>query len=630
MCGIAGLLSWGAPPDAGAVAAMIERLAHRGPDAKGVVTLGPLVLGHRRLSVIDTAESNNQPLFDQSGELVIAFNGEIYNYRELRRHLEGAGAVFRTQGDTEVVLEAYRHWGLDCLARFNGMFAFALWDRPRRRLLLVRDRVGEKPLFFARQPDGGLAFASEPRALRTCPGVGSEVDPIGLAHYLTLNYTLGEHTLIQGMRRLSPGHYLVVEQGQAQREESYWNLAGYFLDKRHFASEQAAADELRALVDDAVRLRLVADVPLGAFLSGGVDSSAVAASMARALPPGQVRTFSLGFGVPTFDEIDAARAVAAHLGLDHKDRIVAADAEHTWSALIAAADEPLADTSAIPTYRLAAFARQFVTVVLSGDGADECFAGYETYAADRLHRALSWIPTPLARGLYAAADRLLPVSFSKVSLDYKLRHFLSELDMSFPRAHASWRNIFSAAERREIMQPEWREMLESPESDPFRQFEPHYAAVADCHDLDQATYVDIKTWLADDILVKVDRATMAHSLEARAPLLDHRLVEFAAALPPRWKLKGMRKKHLFKQSQRGRLPDRVLNGKKQGFNAPISQWLSGPLRGLAHDALACERLRDYVRPENVDRLWREQDAGQRDNGLKLFGLVCLSLWLNQL
>ena len=630
MCGIAGLLNWTAAPDAAVVAAMTERLAHRGPDAQGLAALGPLVLGHRRLSVIDTAESNNQPLFDQSGELTIAFNGEIYNYRELRRELEGSGAVFRTRGDTEVILEAYRHWGLDCLARFNGMFAFGLWDRPRRRLLLARDRVGEKPLFYARQSAGGLAFASEPRALRACPGVGNAVDPIGLAHYLTLNYTLGEHTLIKGMRRLSPGHYLLIEEGCEPVEQRYWNLSKCFIEKRHFASEQAAEEELRALVDDAVRLRLVADVPLGAFLSGGVDSSAVAAAMAHALPPGQVHTFSLGFGIPTFDEIDAARAVAAHLGLDHKDRIVTADAEHTWAALIAAADEPLADTSAIPTYRLAAFARQFVTVALSGDGADECFAGYETYAADRLHSALSWMPAPLARGLYAAADRLLPVSFSKVSLDYKLRHFLSELEMPFPRAHASWRNIFSAADRREIMQPGWREMLESPEADPFRQFEPHYAAVADCHYVDQASYVDIKTWLADDILVKVDRATMAHSLEARAPLLDHRLVEFAAGLPPRWKLNGLRKKHLFKQSQRGRLPDRVLNGKKQGFNAPISQWLSGPLRGFAKDALASKRLRDYVRPDGVERLWRELDAGRRDNGLKLFGLVCLSLWLNQL
>ena len=412
MCGIAGLLSWNTAPDAAVVAAMIDRLAHRGPDAEGLVALGPLVLGHRRLSVIDTAESNNQPLFDQSGELTIAFNGEIYNYRELRRELEGSGAVFRTRGDTEVILEAYRHWGLDCLARFNGMFAFGLWDRPRRRLLLARDRVGEKPLFYARQSAGGLAFASEPRALRACPGVGNAVDPIGLAHYLTLNYTLGEHTLIKGMRRLSPGHYLLIEEGREPVEQSYWNLAERFIEKRHFASEQAAADELCALVDDAVRLRLVADVPLGAFLSGGVDSSAVAAAMAHALPPGQVHTFSLGFGIPTFDEIDAARAVATHLGLDHKDRIVTADVEHTWAALIAAADEPLADTSAIPTYRLAAFARQFVTVALSGDGADECFVGYETYAADRLHRALSWMPAPLARGLYrgcrpAAASELL-------------------------------------------------------------------------------------------------------------------------------------------------------------------------------------------------------------------------------
>ena len=457
-----------------------------------------------------------------SGSLAIAFNGEIYNFRQLRTELECAGARFRTQGDTEVILEAYRHWGEACLQRFNGMFAFALWDAPRRRLLLARDRVGEKPLFLAQQPGGGLAFASEPRALRACPAVGNAVDPIGLAHYFTLNYTLGEHSLNLGIRRLPPGHYLLLEQGRPPVERSYWNLAERFVNKRSFASEEAAADELEALIDDAVRMRLVADVPLGAFLSGGVDSSAVAAAMTHALPREQVHTFSLGFGVPTFDEIDAARSVAAHLGLDHKDRIVAADVEQTWAALIAAADEPLADTSAIPTYRLAAFAREFVTVALSGDGADECFGGYETYVADRLHRALSWMPAPVARGLYRVTDRLLPVSFSKVSLDYKLRHFLSELDLAFPRAHASWRNIFSAAERRELMQPQWRELVESPEADPFRQFEPHYAAVSGCHYLDQASYVDIKTWLADDILVKVDRATMAHSLESRAPLLDHR------------------------------------------------------------------------------------------------------------
>ncbi len=630
MCGIAGLLSWTTPPDASVVAAMTARLAHRGPDAEGVVALGPLVLGHRRLSVIDTTVANNQPLFDHSGRLAIAFNGEIYNYREVRRQLERSGARFRTQGDTEVILEAYRAWGEDCLARLNGMFAFALWDAPRRRLFLARDRVGEKPLFYVRLAGGGLAFASEPRALRACPGVSAEVDPIGLAHYLTLNYTLGEHTLIQGMRRLSPGHFLLIEEGRAQIEKSYWHLAASFLDKRRFASREAAAEELRALVDDAVRLRLVADVPVGAFLSGGVDSSTVAAAMVHALPPEQVHTFSLGFGVPSFDEVDGARSVAAHLGLDHKDRIVAADLEHTWAGLIAAADEPLADTSAIPTYRLAAFAREFVTVALSGDGADECFAGYETYVADRLHRALSWIPAPLARGLHGAVDRLLPVRFSKVSLDYKLRHFLAGLDLSFPRAHASWRNIFSAADRREIMQPHWRELAQSPRADPYSQFESHYAAVAGCHDLDRASYVDIKTWLADDILVKVDRATMAHSLEARAPLLDHRLVEFAAGLPPRWKLNGFRKKHLLKHSQRQRLPHRVLHGKKRGFNAPITQWLSGPLRGFASDALASARLRDYVRPEIVARLWQEQDAAKRDNGLKLFGLVCLSLWLNQL
>ncbi len=629
MCGIAGLLTWGAVADAEIVRAMTVRLAHRGPDAAGIATLGPLVLGHRRLSVIDCSESNNQPLFDSSGTLAIAYNGEIYNFREIRRELERAGARFRTRGDTEVILESYRAWGEACLDRFNGMFAFALWDAERRRLFLARDRVGEKPFFYCELPGGGLLFASEPRALQAHPSAVGEVDPVGLAHYLVLNYTLGGHTLRRGIKRLPPGHFMVCEEGRSLTPRPYWDLAAAYRHKRRFNSEAEAAEELLALVDDAVRLRLVSDVPLGAFLSGGVDSSAVAAAMAQALPSGQVHTFSMGFGVPSFDEVDTARAVAAHLGLDHKDRIVAPEPAQTVQATVWAADEPLADTSTIPTYHLAAFAREYVTVSLSGDGADECFAGYETYTADRLHRALAWLPRGIKRAGYWAADALLPVSFSKVSLDYKIRHFLAELHLEFPRAHASWRNVLSVATRREMMQPQWLEALRDEEADPFAQFEPHFAAVAGCHPLDQAGYVDIKTWLADDILVKLDRATMAHSLEARAPLLDHRLIELAAALPPEWKLKGLKKKYLLRRSLRGRLPDWVLDRRKQGFNAPVSQWLNGPLRALAEEALASPRLHDWIRPAAIDALWREHGAGRRDHGLTLFGLVTLALWLNQ-
>ena len=629
MCGIAGILSWDRAVDQAVLGAMTDRLTHRGPDAGGRWAQGPIGLGHRRLSIIDTSAGNNQPLWDAAGEMVIAFNGEIYNFAELKRELLGLGASFRTNGDTEVILAAYRHWGEACLQRFNGMFAFAIWDTRRRQLFLARDRLGEKPLYYVELPQHGLVFASEPRALRAHPAVSREVDPVGLAHYLTHNYALGRG-LMQGLRRLAPGHYLLCTEGRALTPTSYWDLAAAYRGKRRFASEQAAAEELLALLDDATRLRLVSDVPLGAFLSGGVDSSAIAAAMARSLPAAQVHTFSMGFGVPSFDEVDQARLVAQHLGLDHRERVAEAEAAETIRAMVWAADEPLADTSFIPTYRLAAFAREHVTVALSGDGADECLAGYETYAADRLHRALGWLPGPLARGLWRTADRLLPVSFSKVSLDYKLRHFLAALHLPLARAHASWRNIVQPDQRAALMQPAWRELLATEAADTFSDVAQHVAAVADCHWIDQANYVDIKTWLADDILVKVDRATMAHGLEARPPFLDHRFVELTAALPPHWKLKGLRKKHLLRQALRGRLPDSVLFGPKRGFNAPVSQWLAGPLRGFAQDALTSPRLRDFIRPDAVEQLWREHDARLRDHGLKLFGLVCLALWLDGL
>lgn len=629
VCGIAGILDWGKAPDPGLVRAMSARLAHRGPDADGLTTDGPVALGHRRLAVIDLGPANNQPFADPDRSYLLVFNGEIYNYGEIRRELIAAGARFRTQGDTEVVLEAYRQWSTACLHRFNGMFAFALWDRPRRRLFLARDRLGEKPLFYAETRGGGLVFASEPRALALHPELRSEVDPIGLAHYLTLNYSLGERTLRRGVRRLPAGHYLLAEPDKPPAVHRFWDLAKSFRNKRRFASKGEAAEELRALVDDAVRLRLVSDVPLGAFLSGGVDSSAVVEAMARAQPTGGVHTFSMGFGVPTYDEVDAARAVAMHLGVDHRERIAAAEPAETIMALGAAADEPLADTSAIPTYLLARFAREHVTVALSGDGADECLLGYETYLADRLHRRLAWLPRALIRVASHAADRLLPVRHTKVSLDYKVRQFLAELHRPFPQAHASWRNIFSTEERHALMQPWWRELAVTDEADPVNEVMRHFVEVAGCHYLDQASYVDIKTWLADDILVKVDRATMAHSLEARPALLDHRLVELAASLPADWKLSGWRTKALFKRALRPRLPSWVLTGKKQGFNAPVTPWLAGPLRPFAEEVLASQALHEWIRPAAIARLWQEQDAGRRDNGLRLFGLVSLALWLNQ-
>ncbi len=630
MCGIAGWLSWQRPPERAAVAAMTEALQHRGPDGGAVEALGPVVLGHRRLAIIDPRPESDQPFADPPRRCWLSFNGEIYNFRDLRRDLEARGVAFRTQGDTEVVLEAYKAWGESFVERLVGQFALAIWDAGQDRLLLARDRAGEKPLFYQWLDDGGLVFASEPGALRRHPAVDRAIDPLALAEYLALNYGIGARTLSPSVKRLPPAHVMTVERDRPPRLERYWDPAGAFRNKRAFASEAAAAEELNALLDQAVAGQMISDVPLGAFLSGGIDSSAVVASMTRLRPPAEVQSFSMGFTEKSYSELAEAERAAKHLGVDHRDRLVSPEPAQVMTALVRAADEPLADSSAVPMYYLAAHARESVTVVLSGDGGDECFAGYETYLADRLHALLRHLPRAVTRGLTGAVERLWPVSHDKVSFDYKLRRFLHGQALPPREAHLSWRSIFDPAERLALMQPDWRAAVAAAADEPPAEALHHFEAVADCHPLDQALYVDFMTWLPGDILVKVDRMTMAHSLEARAPFLDHRLVEFAAALPTAWKLKGLRMKHLLKQSQRARLPAWLLERRKQGFNAPISGWLQGPLGELARDALAAPAMAAWFRPEEIERLWEEHRAKRRDNGLRLLSLLSVALWLEGL
>ena len=627
MCGIAGWLSWTEPPDAAVVARMCDALAHRGPDAAGLEDLGPLVLGHRRLSVIDVAERSNQPMFDHARRYAIAYNGELYNYRELRRELEADGARFLTASDTEVVLEAYKAWGSACLERFNGMFALALWDIARRCLFLARDRAGEKPLYYAPFPGGGLAFASEPGALLLHPGVSRGVDPLALNQYLAFNYTLGESCMARGVRRLPPAHFMLAGAGTGLAPRRYWDLAGAFREKRRFVSEDEAAEALGALIDDAVRLRMVSDVPLGAFLSGGIDSATVVAAMTRQGEASRVRTFTVGFDETGFDEVPAARRVAGFLGVDHSDATLHPLSDELRAALAAAAAEPLADSSSLPTWLLSRFARQRVTVALSGDGGDECFAGYPTYAADRLRRMLGWMPRWCARGMQRSAERLLPASFSKVGYDEKLRRFAAGFALDAQRAHCTWRIIFDAEERAALLRPDAATALQGGEADPFAPFDSHFAEVSDCDFLDQAMYVDIKTWLPDDILAKVDRASMAHSLEVRAPLLDHRLMEFAASLPVAWKMRGLRGKRLLRLAQTARLPRETVQAGKRGFNAPVSHWLGGPLLDFAREALGQRLVQEWIEPRAMERLLNEHASRRRDHGLKLLGLIGFALWL---
>jgi asparagine synthase (glutamine-hydrolysing) len=628
MCGLTGWLSWRRPPAAGVVEAMSQRLRHRGPDASGIAAVGPVVLGHRRLSIIDLSAAANQPMWDASRRLLMIFNGEIYNFKDLRAELEQRGVGFRTASDTEVMLEAYRCWGVDFVERLNGMFAFALWDEDRQALLLARDRMGEKPLFMADDGDGGVVFASEIGALRAHPAVGRRMDPRALGQYLALNYTLGDACLLAGVTKLPPAHLLLLERGRAAVPRRYWDLAPHFRNKARHASQAAAARDLDELIEDSVRLRMIADVPVGVFLSGGIDSSTVTAAMARIARPDRVQSFSIGFREETFSELAEARAAASHLGVNHHDRLVDLANAPDLTRLVHAAGEPVADSSLIPTFFLAGFARGSVTVCLSGDGGDEVMAGYETYAADKLRQLARFLPAAPSQAMASALERLWPASFAKLSTEYKLIQFLRGRALDADRAHYFWRTIFAEDERMGLLRPDRRQAVLA--EDPFTGFATAAREVADCHYLDRAMYMDMKTYLPEDILVKVDRATMAHSLESRAPFLDHRLVEFCASLPVDWKLRGWRKKHLLKRSQREHLPAGLLNRPKKGFSAPVAHWLAGGLRDRARAVTLEGPLTDWIEPRAVESLWAQHLARRRDNGLKLFGLTCLGLWLEDL
>jgi asparagine synthase (glutamine-hydrolysing) len=622
MCGIAGSVHWDQRNDTPSVEAMTSAMLHRGPDAGRVERFGPAVLGHRRLSIIDMAASANQPMSDPASGMAVVFNGEIYNFKEIRRDLEALGATFRTNGDTEVLLLAYAQWGEAAVERLVGMFAFAIWDGPQQRLILARDRLGKKPLFYA-VTSAGLVFASELPALRRHPAVSQTLDPAVLGQYLSLGYTLGETSVIAGVKRVPAAHLVTVEPGSAPRMRRYWDLAPHYRDKRRFASIDQAAEAVSALLDDAVRIRLVSDVPLGAFLSGGLDSALIVEAMAR-VGGGAVKGYTMGFDVRGFSEVPEAEITAHQLGVDHNVRMVGGEDAADLETIVAAAGEPFADTSMIPVHRLAAFAREGVTVALSGDGGDELFAGYVTYSADKLHRATRWLPGWASRAA-AAALALVPPSQAKVGWDYKARQFLAGHALPFEQAHYSWRTLFSEEAKWGLVRPDRRDAVCG--TDPFHVFAAHFAEVEGCHDLDRAMYVDIKTWLVDDILVKVDRMTMAASLEARAPLLDHRLVELAASLPVEWKMKGFDKKHILKRIAHNRLGPEILRRRKQGFNAPVATWLRTGLRELGRDATLSASMSEWLDRAAVERLWAEHLAGRADHGFRLFALTCLGLWL---
>jgi asparagine synthase (glutamine-hydrolysing) len=628
MCGIAGIfhLSTPKPVDPARVERMCDALIHRGPDGHGIWTAPGVGLGHRRLSIIDVAGSP-QPMASSDGRAMLVFNGEIYNYRELRTELKAAGAVFQTDGDSEVILAAWQRWGVDCLTRLSGMFAFAIYDLAARTLFLARDRLGVKPLFTAQLSDGSLIFASELKGLLAHPLLRREVDPLAVEDYLTWGYVPDTRSFLSGVEKLPAGHYrLLRHDGAAAAPVSWWDVS---FEQRRQGSDADLEAELLHLLRDAVRSRMVADVPLGAFLSGGVDSSAVVALMAEA-STNPVKTCSIGFDVAALDESGYASAVAEQFGTDHRSRLVSPDEFEAIDDLAAMFDEPFADASALPTWRVCQLARETVTVALSGDGADEAFAGYRRHLFQHREAKLrGFIPRGVRQSLFGGLGAIYPKA-DWAPRPLRAKTTLLSLAGSDEEGYARALAATPPEIRESIYTDEFRRQRGSHRAEDeliaLMRRAPGRSA------LDRAQYADLKFWLPGDILTKVDRTSMAVSLEAREPLLDHRLIEFAATLPERLRVRGGQGKWLLKRTMRRYLPDEVLYRPKQGFVTPIAQWFRGPLASAAHNIGASSALA-RTGWFDVKRLHKLADAhvsGRSDNSRLLWQLLMLDKALGRL
>jgi asparagine synthase (glutamine-hydrolysing) len=617
MCGIAGYATSSGDNglDESFLRRTCETLRHRGPDGDGVWLAAGVGLAHRRLAIIDLA-SGAQPM-SYLGRYHITFNGEIYNYRELRQRLAGKGHRFQTSSDTEVILAAFAEWDEDAPMQLRGIFAFAIWDAERRRLFLARDQLGVKPLLYSADPSA-IVFASELKAILEAPSIPRDIDREGLADYLALGYAIGEKTILRGIRRLRAGSTLTWDAGHT-RLQRYFDLAPEVLGPSDTRSDAKLIEEFDGRLEEAVRLQLVSDVRVGAFLSGGLDSSAIVEHMRRRTSQAPL-TFSMGFAESNFSELGYAQEVARFLRTDHRQELAKGDIAAELPTLVRAFDEPLGDSSTIPTFQVSRLARSQVKVVLSGDGADEIFAGYTTYTADALQRYYRALPEWLHRGIALPLSRSLPPSRRKVGLDYKLRQFVAHAHGSPERAHFGWRLLFD--------QPARLALLDESAGgyDPFDAYQTFYDEVRGAEPLNRSLYVDIQTWLVNDILPKVDRASMAVGLEARVPYLDHELVGFAMRLPRRLKMHGLRRKVVLRLAMRGRLPESVLRRRKSGFNSPVSDWLRGPLRPVMEDALGRPSTLVHAAHPTLQGLWRAHLGKRVDAGFPLWTLLTLLLW----
>ncbi len=627
MCGIVGIFDISGQREIadGLLSQMNQTQYHRGPDEEGIHNEPGLGFAHRRLSIIDLA-SGQQPLFNEDNTVVVTYNGEIYNFPELSVELKSLGHRFRTHSDTEVIVHAWEEWGESCVGRFRGMFAFAVWDRNRQTLFLARDRLGIKPLFYSVLPGGYFIFGSELKSLKIHPALSREIDPAAVEEYFTFGYIPEPRTIFKDVYKLSPGHSLTIHRGQPIPEpKQYWDVG---FNPHSPMSEQQAGDELIARLKEAVRIRMVAEVPLGAFLSGGVDSSAVVGLMAG-ISDKPVNTCSISFGDPKFNESQYAAIVAEKFKTDHRVEQVDPDDFDLIDHLADLYDEPYADSSALPTYRVCELAKKEVTVVLSGDGGDENLAGYRRY---RWHtyeeRMRSLIPAAIRQPLFGALGSIYPKADWAPRV-FRAKSTFESMARDTLQGYMHSVSILSNQMRNQLFSDKLKSELQGYHA--IEVFRRHAKKAPTDHPLSLVQYLDLKTYLVGDILTKVDRASMAHALEVRVPILDHQLVDWVSGLSPDLKLKGREGKYLFKKALQPMLPDEILYRKKMGFAVPLASWFRGPLRDKVRNNLLSGEMIDsgLFNKRYLDTLVNQHQSGVRDNSASIWTLLMFHSFLKK-
>jgi asparagine synthase (glutamine-hydrolysing) len=624
MCGIAGEFSLNQSPAITSVEKMVSKMINRGPDSQNIYSMNHITFGHARLSIIDLNKISNQPFIDSSGRYMITFNGEIYNFKDVRSQLEKFNIHFSTNSDTEVLLEAYKKWGTDCFNKLNGMFAFAIWDSHACQMLIARDRFGKKPLYYFFDGNSFI-FASTLNALTAHQKVNSTIDVAAIRQFLSLNYTTTSKCILKGIKKLEPASFLLINQKGSISNFRYWNYVDFFKNKTPIFNTNELYEEIYTLIKDAVNLRMVSDVPVCSFLSGGIDSSLIVKSLVDNFH--EIETFTLAFNNLQFDESTYASELASHFKIKNNKVFSDNKVKDSFQSFIKYIDEPFADSSFIPAADLSERSSKFFKVSLVGDGGDEIFAGYETYNADILLKYIEFLPKTVRNSILKTFKYIIPHSFGKIGLDEKIRRLLSGSGRGSNWGHYQWRIIFDDHELRKLFNPDLHFLIN--DASPFNDYEKFYNEADGLDLIDQSLYVDSKTWLVDDILFKSDRASMMHSQEARCPLLDFRIAERLAQVPVKNKMELFNLKKVLKGILHKKIPQELVQRKKRGFNAPLVDWLKEPLLDCYYEAIEDSRFKSIFNISYLRELMSNLIDKKYDNSHKLYGVLVLFSWIKE-